>query len=520
MGPNVRWIRDSAPLSPSLPLTPGVESMSSPVAFRGLPGGDVHGLPWVTASLVLAALAAGTGLAVTTHALAVVGLALLGFLLLWAWRSPDAGLVGIFAVSFLLPFAVVPLDFGLKPTFLNLAVLLVYGRWLMRWIRGPQLQTLPAYTTGLVLIFGLLVGGAMLWGLNFARPSWFEWRKAGEYLLNLGLFVLVLQLIHHPSQIRLMVLTLAGLGTAGAVLGLLFYFLPRETAQSWLGSLVAFDYPAGEVALRYINDDPRGTLRAIGMAVDPNLLGAMSVLAACCLLPFVLGSRKMEVRLGAGTALLVLCAAIYLTYSRNALLAFCGVAAFLAIVRYRALIPLGLLGALLFLLLPQTQAYVQRLVEGLLRQDQATLMRLAEYRNAAHILAAYPWTGLGFFGTPSLEFAEGASSMVLLTVATTMGLPAMLLFLGLWGKPLLQFRQVHRQLRDQAMEPYALGLVAVVLALGLTGLFDHFYVNLLYPHMSALYWILLATCIQALRLWSQDSDTQSAAIHVERTERV
>ncbi len=448
---------------------------------------------------MLAALAAGTGWAVTTHALVAVGLVLLGFLLVLAWRSPDAGLAGILAVSFLLPFAVVPLDFGLKPTFLNLAVLVVYGRWLMHWIRGSQLQPLPPYTTGLVLIFGLLVGAASVWGLNFARPSLFEWRKIGEYLLNLGLFVLVLQLIHRPSQIRFVVLTLIGCGTAGALLGLLFYFLPQETAQDGLGALAAFDYPAGETALRYIHDDPRGTLRAIGTAVDPNLLGALSVLAACCLLPFVFGSRTIGLRLSSGVGLLVLCAAIYLTYSRNALLAFCGMAAFLAAVRYRALIPPGLAGALLLLLLPQTQAYVQRLAAGFLRQDQATLMRLVEYRNAAHIVGTYPWTGLGFFGTPSLEFAAGASSMVPLTVATTMGLPAMLLFLWLWGRPLWQFGQRHRPLRDPALEPYVLGLVAAVLALGLTGLFDHFYVNLLYPHMSALYWILLATCTQALR---------------------
>lgn len=491
--------------------------MSRTAEFRGLHAGNAAWSPGVTTSLVLLALASGIGWAITTNALVVVGLTLLGVLLVLAWQSPDAGFVGIFAVACLLPFAVVPWDFGLKPTFLNLAVLLVYGRWLMRWSRGPQLQPLPPYLTGLVLIFGLLVGAAVFWGLNFAQPSLFAWRKVGEYLLNLGLFVLALQLIHRPTQIRLLVRSLAGLGTAGALLGLLFYFLPRETAQSWLGSLAAFDYPAGATALRYIDDDPRGTLRAIGVAVDPNLLGAMSVLAACCLLPFVFGRETPSVRLGAGSALVVLCAAIYLSYSRNALLAFCGVVAFLAVVRYRVLMPLGLLGMLLLLLLPQTQAYVQRVVEGLLRQDQATLMRLAEYRNAAQILNTYPWTGLGFFGAPSLEFAQGASSMVLLTVATTMGLPAMLLFLWLWCKPLLQFIRTRRQLHAQAMEPYTLGLVAAVLALGLTGLFDHFYVNLLYPHMSALYWILLATCTQALRLSSQDRATQPAAMHGEQT---
>ncbi len=472
---------------------------------------------WIITALVLSALAVAIGLAVNTNALVVVILVLLGGLLALAGRSQDGGFIGLLAISFLLPFAVVPLDFGLKPSFHNLAVLVIYGRWLVRWIKGEELPTIPIYTTGLILTFGLLVGAATLWGLNFDTPSLFELRKVGEYLLNLGLFILALQLIRRPSQIRLIVMSLAVLGIIGAILGLLFYFMPQETARSWLGSLSALDYPSGAVALRYIQSDPREALRAIGVAVDPNLLGATTVLGACSLLPFAFGSRRIEVRLGAGIGLLVLTAVIYLTYSRNALVALCGVAAFLAVVRYRSLLSLGLLGFLLLLFLPQTQAYVQRLVEGLLLQDQATLMRLAEYRNAATIIAAYPWTGLGFFGTPSLDFAEGISSMVILTVATTMGLPAMLLFLWIWVQPLLGYVQVRHQLRGHPMEPYTLALVGAVVALGFTGIFDHFYVNLLYPHMSALYWVLLATCTRALSLLRENNTMQPEVLPIEET---
>ena len=477
----------------------------------------VHQASWIFAALVLAALAVVIALAVSTNALVVVVLVLLVGLLALAGRSQDGGFIGLLAISFLLPFAVVPLDIGLKPSFHNLAVLVIYGRWLVSWIRGRELPTIPIYTTGLIFTFGLLVVAAALWGLNFDTAALFELRKVGEYLLNLGLFILALQLIRRPSQIRLIVLSLAVLGIIGALLGLLFYSVSQETARSWLGSLSALDYPAGNVALRYIHSDPREAMRAIGVAVDPNLLGATSVLGACTLLPFAFGSRRLEVRIGAGIGLLVLTVVIYLTYSRNALVALCGVAAFLAVVRYRALLPLGLLGSFLLLFLPQTQAYAQRLVEGLLLQDQATLMRLAEYRNAATIIVAYPWTGLGFFGTPSLDFAEGISSMVILTVATTMGLPAMLLFLWIWAQPLLRYVHVHRLLRGHPMEPYTLALVGAVVALGLTGIFDHFYVNLLYPHMSALYWVLLATCARALSLLHENNTMQPEISLGEKT---
>ena len=47
-----------------------------------------------------------------------------------------------------------------------------------------------------------------------------------------------------------------------------------------LDRLARFDYPGGFGALRYIEDDPSGTMRAIGTAVDPNVLGGMMIMVA------------------------------------------------------------------------------------------------------------------------------------------------------------------------------------------------------------------------------------------------
>ena len=448
--------------------------------------------------------------AVTGDAFVVVLLVLLALLLWWSGKSPDAGLAGVIAVALLLPFAVVPVDLGLKPSFLNLAVLLAYLRWAWQAIRQENVRPLPIYTTGLIVLFGALALSAALWGLNFARPSLFEMRKVLEYLLSLGLFLLVLHTVHTPRRIRYAAAAVAVAGTLGALLGLIVYCLPPAGARAFLEQFAAFDYPAGETALRYVNDDPRGTLRAIGLVIDPNLLGAQSALAACLLLPLLFEKKGVALRLGLGVALLLLGAAIYLTYSRNALLAIGAVAAFMAWLRYRILIPAGVAGLLLLAFLPQTQAYAQRLVEGFLGQDPATQMRFAEYRNAWAIIRAYPWSGVGFFGTPSLAYQAGATSMVPLTVATTMGLPALGLFLLLWGLPLVRFLQARRRWRRHALAPWALGLAGAALGLGMTGLFDHFYFNLLYPHMSALYWILLGLCTQALKVMETEPATTTA----------
>ncbi len=435
-------------------------------------------------------------LALTVDPSGAVILTLLVITLLYACQGTHAGLTSVVTVALLLPFAVVPLDLGLKPTFLNVAVALVYLQWLVHLSRHDSLLSLPPYTSGLVLLFGLLVLAASFWGMNFERPTPFAWRKVWEYLLNLGLFPVALTVLRAP-QIRRLVATVAVTGILGALAGLFLYMVPIDLAQKVLAQLELFDYPAGQTALRYINDDPRGTMRAIGLAVDPNLLGATCVLAASLILPFMMSGRSLGLRIGAGLALLILAACIYLTYSRNALVALMAVGAFMALVRYRVLLPLGAAGVLLLLLLPQTQAYVERLVAGLQGQDLATQMRLAEYRNALALIQTYPWTGIGFFGTPSLDFQSGVS-MIYLAVAAYMGLPALGLFLVILGQPIMRF--LSGPWRHHELEPYALGLAGAVIVFGMTGLFDHFYMNLLYPHMSALFWVLLGACTACLRL--------------------
>ncbi len=451
-------------------------------------------------------------LALTISPSGVIILTTFAIVLLQAYRGTGAGLTTVAIVALLLPFAVVPLDLGLKPSFLNIVIALVYLQWLVQLIRQETSQSLPPFTSGLVLLFGFLVVAATFWGFNFERPTPFDLRKILEYLLNLGLFFVTLTVLRTP-QIRRLVATIAISGVIAALAGLILYWMPTGLARDFLGQLETFDYPAGQVALRYIGSDPRNAMRAIGLAVDPNLLGVSCVFSACLILPFALSGHNGWLRIGAGLGLLLLLACIYLTYSRNALVALMAVGLFLATVRYRILFPLGAVGLLLLLLLPQTQPYVQRLIEGLLRQDLATQMRMTEYRNATELIRTYPWTGTGFFGIPSLEFQSGVS-MIYLAVASYMGLPALGLYLVILLLPLLRFAQTPW--RHHELEPYALGLAGIIVVFIMTGLFDHFYINPLYPHMSALFWILLGACTATCRLLASQSQASPIPLAVKQ----
>jgi O-antigen ligase len=70
--------------------------------------------------------------------------------------------------------------------------------------------------------------------------------------------------------------------------------------------------------------------------------------------------------------------------------------------------------------LPPAQTYVAHLVEGLMLQDRATLMRLGEYKDALALISRYPWFGVGFGGSPDADLYVGVSSLYLL-MAEIMG---------------------------------------------------------------------------------------------------
>jgi O-antigen ligase len=195
---------------------------------------------------------------------------------------------------------------------------------------------------------------------------------------------------------------------------------------------------------------------------------------------------------------IVMVAAIALTYSRSAWVGLAAGLAYLAVVKERRLLLVGALALGGLLLLPQTQPFVGRFTAGLELRDQATLMRLDEYRNALAIIEQYPFFGIGFGDAPSIELSVGVSSLYLL-VAEQMGLVGLAAFLVLILVAGVAGLQVHAPRASPRWATLS-GLQAALVGALVAGLFDHYFFNLRFPHMVALFWLLLGLLFVARSL--------------------
>ena len=161
-------------------------------------------------------------------------------------------------------------------------------------------------------------------------------------------------------------------------------------------------------------------MRAISTSVDPNALGGLLVFLTIITVVHLFASQPIMRR----RYLLVISAmmlfALYLTFSRGSLLGVVAGLGVIGLLRYRKLVWVMLAIAALVVVLPQTQLYVERFVEGIRGEDLATQMRFGEYKDAFNLISRYPLTGVGFFGTPDIDVYVGVSSVYLL-LAQQMG---------------------------------------------------------------------------------------------------
>lgn len=195
--------------------------------------------------------------------------------------------------------------------------------------------------------------------------------------------------------------------------------------------------------------------------------------------------------------------------------------------------------------------YFARLASGLRFEDQASLMRLAEYQNALDIIGRYPAFGVGFGTAGELDLTTGVSS-IYLTIAERTGLLGLLLFGvaivaffvaaipairysgdegrrvedrrptkddGRWtmddggedglgepaataGRPssVVRSSSSSRQADWSILDTALLGGTASILGALVVGLVDHYYFNIEFPHMAALFWLVVGTALAARRL--------------------
>ena len=467
-------------------------------------------------AILLLLLAAGlaTGLAIgVLGPMITLGLTLAAIGGIVVLRSPLWGLVGVILIATLLPFATMPFKIVFTPSFLDIAIFATFGVWALRYALARETTFEFSSLGGFVLLFLFLAAFSFALGLQYARPTSNNLRQFMEMILSIALFFVVINVVRDESSLFLLARTLMIGGAGAAFFGILFYVIPREATVWVLDHLSRFGYPGGYGALRFVEDDPTGIMRAIGTSIDPNVFGGLLIMVGVITLPQLASKKPLFPRGWVAVMVLLDVTALFLTISRGSLVGFVIGLAAIGVMRYRKLLLWGVLGGLvlgvLMLFLPFAQSYLQHFIEGVTLQDRATLMRLGEYKDAFELIGRHPIFGVGFTGTPEIDLYIGVSSLYLL-MAEEMGLVGvsvfiitMLMFVNILINGL---RHVHQ---DPKLEALMLGILGAIVGLLAAGVLDHYLFNLTYPHMTALLWIVVGMGVSAAQYARRFTEKQS-----------
>lgn len=462
-------------------------------------------IPQPSPSLVTG-LALGFG-AVLLGALTALGGPVLGFGALigmcvgaYILLNLTAGLYATVAIMALIPFATLPVKIAVTPTLIDCAIgafILVY---LFQYMTGRRIRPRLVPADLLIVAYMLFTTLSFVAGLGHAPPTTTVLRRFAEMQLSIAFAIILVDVLRDVPTLRRLVLVIIVLGAAQAVIGLGLWALNDQTAERILNSLGRFGYPQGGV-IRYVEENPDLAERAIGTWVDPNAYGGFLLLVGVLCGAQILVERPVTGKRWIALALFApIALAILLTQSRGAFVAIVAAALFIALLRYRWLIPLMIAGGVLFLVLPFTQGYVDRFLQGVNNQDLATQMRFGEYKDSLILIGRYPLLGVGFTGTPDRDIYLGVSSMYL-TIAGTSGISGLLLFLAILAETFRYGLRRWHVIRARAdLLPVWLGSAAALLGALVGGVFDHFYANIQFGGSVLLFWLFVGLALSAARL--------------------
>ena len=147
--------------------------------------------------------------------------------------------------------------------------------WVLRLLSRQDAALVTTPVDGPLVAFLGLAVAAFLFGTAYAVTP--ETTRQYLKLLNSTLFFFTItQTVRTRDDLGLLARALVLGGALAALVAVVLYHLPPETASSWLRSLGPLGYPRGDV-LRYVEDAGvrTTTLRATGTSIDPNVLGAL-----------------------------------------------------------------------------------------------------------------------------------------------------------------------------------------------------------------------------------------------------
>ena len=133
-------------------------------------------------------------------------------------------------------------------------------------------------------------------------------------------------------------------------------------------------------------------------------------------------------------------------------------------------------------------------------------MRFGEYKDALILIERYPLFGVGFTGTPDMDIYLGVS-MFYLIIAENMGLIGLAIFLAVMAGFFVMALRAWRRGLSPTLEPILLGFTGALLGALVSGIFDHYWFNMTYPHMTVLFWLYVGMATATI-LVSRSSSQQ------------
>ena len=425
-------------------------------------------------------------------------------------RSVQVGLTVTIATICLLPFAAIPLPIGFSPTFLDLCLIAVFLVWLLRLAKRRQRDFIATQVGLPLLLYIVLAIAAFIAGLAHARVTAQVLRHFAEVLMALALFFVVVNTVRTRKELTWLGRVIILAGFLAAFIGVVLYYLPQDMTVRLLSALGRFNYPTGADVVQFVEDNPDLPMRATSTSVNPNVLGGLLILVTAVSVAQLFARKPVLPRwmLSIMVAFMGMC--LYLTYSRGSLAGLAAGLVVIGAVRYRKLLLLMAVVAVIVLLLPQTQAYIAHFIEGLRGEDLATQMRFGEYKDAFTLISRYPWLGVGFAGTPDIDLYIGVRSVYLL-IAEQMGLVGLSAFLLVIGVALASLWRAWRSMTQPDVEPVLLGFGAAIVGILVGGLADHYFVNLDFPHSVAMFWLYVGLAMASARLANLPSEQTPGA---------
>lgn len=461
------------------------------------------GATGVVIGAVLAGAILGIGVALASPLYAILGL--LGLACAAAIIIiPELGVLGFIAVANLLPFAVIPVRFGLSLTFVDAVLTTLLVAWLYWAIQRQRPLIGSALNLPLLLYLGLALTSFVL-GLTYSiSPE--RLRLFIKSLNSILFFFAVLNCVRDARALKRAVAATLLSGAAAACIAVILIYLPQSTTVQLLSSLGPLGYPTGADVLRPIADTD--IMRATGTSVDPNVLGGLLMLTAALFFGQLISPGRLLPKRVLVPMLAMIVVALLLTHSRSAFGGMLIAAVVAGTFKDRRLLLVVAVLLVAFPFLPRDWVFVDRVWSGLAFEDRGAAMRLDEYENAITTITMYPWFGIGFGEPPSIDLYLGVSSMYLL-IGQEMGLLGMAIFVSLLVVTGLQLLSALRSAASEEMRGIMLGLLAALVAASAAGLLDHYFVNILFPHMIAVFWLYVGLSAVAVRLSKEGSPSHS-----------